>query len=176
VSRSPLERLLNHDLRLDLLCCLLDGPLPLAGLSARLGKPVASGGYHLKTLDDHGVVEAIECVEGDDVLYAATLDGHPPWVAEAVADHNDPDADRPDNLSTLRAVVGMKCDGCERLLRYKGEVVAVYDEDGQRRARLVSEDTPGSGEAAGLRATAKYHRDCYDEVRGRDPALPPIHG
>jgi hypothetical protein len=127
-------------------------------------------------MGDRAVVERIDGVEGDDVLYAATLDGHPPWVAEAVADHKDADAHHPDSLARLRVMVGMKCDGCERLLRYKGPVVAVYDEDGEKRATLVTEDTPGSGEAASLRATAKYHRDCYDEARQGDPLLPPIQG
>lgn len=80
---------------------------------------------------------------------------------------------RPRPSDAVRAMVGMKCDGCERLLQYKSEVVAVYrvGGSGSLQARLVTEDTPGSGEAAS-QATAKHHRDCYCEARNRDPSLP----
>lgn len=36
------------------------------------------------------------------------------------------------------AMTGMKCDECERLLRYRAEVVAVYEADGELRGRPVS--------------------------------------
>jgi hypothetical protein len=69
-------------------------------------------------------------------------------------------------------MTGMKCDECERLLEYKAEVVAVYDEGGALRAKLVTEDSPGSGEAARMGATLKFHVDCYEAARAAEPTLP----
>ncbi len=54
-------------------------------------------------------------------------------------------------------MTGMKCDECELLLEYKVKVVAVYEEGGRLRAKLVNEDSPGAGEAARLGATLKFH-------------------
>jgi DNA-binding transcriptional ArsR family regulator len=173
VSGSPLERLINHDFRLDILCCLADEPLPVMALSARLNKPVTAVAYHLKLLEDREVVQRVGDREDDDALYVATLD-ETPWIAEAIADHTEADPKRSGTLATLRAMVGTKCDGCERLLQYKGQVVAVYEDAGKQRAKFVTEDSPGSGEAASLRASAKYHGDCYEAARMQDPSLPPI--
>lgn len=64
----------------------------------------------------------------------------------------------------------MKCDECERLLEYRAEVVAVYDEDGALRAKLVTEDSPGSGEPD-LGATLKFQPGCYDAARATGPRL-----
>ncbi|HYP55974.1 MAG TPA: hypothetical protein VEQ41_06700 [Solirubrobacterales bacterium] len=69
-------------------------------------------------------------------------------------------------------MVTMRCHRCEKLLQYGLEVVAVYKEGGTRRARVVIETTPGTGEADRLGATAKYHRDCYEEARQEDGSLP----
>jgi hypothetical protein len=44
-------------------------------------------------------------------------------------------------------MTGMKCDECGQLLQYRATVVAVYEADGELRAKLVREDSPGSGEA-----------------------------
>jgi DNA-binding transcriptional ArsR family regulator len=170
VSNS-LERLLNHDFRLDLLCCLADEPLSVPALCARVSQPPSAVRYHLRLLEGLEVVGRL----GDDnsATYAPTLDKHPPWVTEAIEGHKQ---DRPRLSATVRLMVGMKCDSCERLLEYRSPVVAVYrvGGSGSLRAKLVSEDTPGSGEAARLQATAKYHRDCYSEARNRDQTLPPI--
>jgi hypothetical protein len=66
----------------------------------------------------------------------------------------------------------MRCDACGNLFRYKGIVVALCDTDGALAARLVCENTPGSGEADRLGAHAKFHKDCYDSARQADPSLP----
>jgi hypothetical protein len=68
----------------------------------------------------------------------------------------------------------MRCDHCEELLPYRAETVVVYEEGGARRARLVMEDSPGLGEAASLKATAKFHPSCYEDARRADPLLPPV--
>jgi DNA-binding transcriptional ArsR family regulator len=170
------EPLLQHRFRLDILCCLVDESLSLTALSARLGKPAAAVAYHLGVLGDRDLVERVEGIAGKDALYAASLDGHQPWVAEAVSDHKQPDSARPDSLPTVEVMVGMKCDGCERLFRHEDQVVGLYEEDGVRWARLVTEASPGSGETANRRATEKYHRDCYAQARERDALLPPIPG
>ncbi len=93
MSCSPLERLVKHDFRLDLLCCLVDGPLVIPQLSARLDKPVTAVAYHVKLLETRNVVEQTGDGEGDHALYAATLDKHPEWVAEAVRDHRKAEAE-----------------------------------------------------------------------------------
>jgi hypothetical protein len=127
----------------------------------------------LKVLEDRNVVEAVEGGEGDR-LYAASLDGHPPWVAEAVAEHQDSDSARPDPLGSVRMMVGMECDECERLLRYRGQVIAVYLTDGERRAKVLPDYSPEAWAAVGFRIAEKYHRACYAQARERDPLLPPL--
>jgi hypothetical protein len=81
---------------------------------------------------------------------------------------------RPGGELASAAMTDMKCDECERLLQYRTEVVAVYDEGGQLRAKLVVEDSPGTGEAARLGATLKFHSGCYDSVRVTEPNLPAL--
>lgn len=71
-------------------------------------------------------------------------------------------------------MTGMKCDECERLLEYKAEVVAVYDEGGTLLAKLVTEDSPGTGEADRLGATLKFHPGCYGTARKTEPKLPSV--
>lgn len=87
MSCSPLEQLVKHDFRLDLLCCLVDGLLATPQLSARLDKPVTAVAYHVKLLETRDVVVQTGDGKGDDALYVATLDKHPVWVAEAVKEH-----------------------------------------------------------------------------------------
>ena len=67
-------------------------------------------------------------------------------------------------------MTGMRCDGCGQLLRYKSEIVAVYETDGALRAKLVREDSPGTGAADRLGATGKFHAGC-----GAEPSRPPRH-
>lgn len=71
-------------------------------------------------------------------------------------------------------MTGMRCDGCGELLRYKSEIVAVYEADGALRAKLVREDSPGTGQADRLGATRKFHPGCYETARATDPGLPAL--
>jgi DNA-binding transcriptional ArsR family regulator len=78
----------NHEGRLDLLCCLLDGePLAVPQLSARVGRSLSEVGYHIRLLASHGLVEGTGGLDEGYRLYAATLDSHPEWVREAVEAH-----------------------------------------------------------------------------------------
>jgi DNA-binding transcriptional ArsR family regulator len=88
VSPAPLEAIIKHDGRLDVLCCILDGgPLGVPQLSARTGKSEKAVGHWIKLLDSFGLVERIGDLDGREPLYVATLDGHPDWVREAVEAH-----------------------------------------------------------------------------------------
>lgn len=159
---------------MDILCSLLDETLSLTALSAGLGKPAAVVAYHLKVLGDCNVVERIEWGKGCGPSYAVCLDEQPPWVAEALAGHQELDSNRPAFLTTVRLMVGMRCDECERLLQFQEPVVAVYETDGKRQAKTISKDSPGIGEALHRRAIEKYHWACYALACERDPFLPPI--
>jgi hypothetical protein len=65
-------------------------------------------------------------------------------------------------------MIGMRCDGCNHVLVYRAEVVAVTEENGERQASVVLEDTPDlSGPLVG-----KYHPSCYEEARSADSSLP----
>jgi DNA-binding transcriptional ArsR family regulator len=85
---SPLEAIVKHDGRLDVVCCILDGgPLAVPQLSARTGKPAKAVEHYLKLLESFGLVEKVGDLDGGEPLYAATLDGHPDWVRETVDEH-----------------------------------------------------------------------------------------
>ena len=87
--RSPrLEAAVNHEGRLDLLCCLLDGgPLAVPQLAARIGESPQPVRYWVRLLESLGLVEAIGALDGSEPLYAVTLDDHPEWVRETVQQH-----------------------------------------------------------------------------------------
>jgi DNA-binding transcriptional ArsR family regulator len=88
VSSSSLEAIMRHDGRLDVLCCLLDDEaLTVPQLSARTGRSMAVVAHHLRLLDSFELVEKADEPDRVDPMYAATLDGHPDWVQEAVEEH-----------------------------------------------------------------------------------------
>lgn len=92
MSPSPLEAIVKHDGRLDVLCCLVDDrPLAVPQLSARTGRSLTAVGHYVKLLDSFGLVETTENPDGGEPLYAATLDRHPDWVREAVEEHRRSD-------------------------------------------------------------------------------------
>jgi DNA-binding transcriptional ArsR family regulator len=79
---------LEHEGRLDVLCCILDGgPLAISQLSARTGLPLQAVSHYLKLLESFGLVAKLGDPGGGEALYAATLDDHPDWVREAVEEH-----------------------------------------------------------------------------------------
>jgi DNA-binding transcriptional ArsR family regulator len=86
--RSPPERVVKHDVRLDILCCLVDGQsLTTAQLSARIGKSIREVGYHVRLLDSCDLVARTDTTVGEQPLYDVTLDEHEDWVREAVEEH-----------------------------------------------------------------------------------------
>jgi hypothetical protein len=85
---SPPERVVKHDVRLDILCCLVDGEaLTAVQLSARIGRPLREVDYHVRLLDSHDLISRTGARVGEQPLYAATVDDHDEWVREAVEEH-----------------------------------------------------------------------------------------
>lgn len=85
---APLEPIVKHDVRLDILCCLADGePLTVSQVSARIGRNEKYVSHHMKLLESFSLARREESVGGGQVSYVARLDEHPEWVAEAVRDH-----------------------------------------------------------------------------------------
>jgi len=86
--RSPPKRIVENDVRLDILCCLVDGePFTVAQLGGRLGRSLTEVRYHVKLLCSHDLIVKTGEMDGEDPLYAATLDEHDEWVRKAVFDH-----------------------------------------------------------------------------------------
>lgn len=83
---SPLEDLMRHPFRLDLLACLVHGEqLTTMQLAGRIGKPRSAVDFHLRLLEGFDLV--VKNDDGLDISYVATLDRHPRWVRDAVLDH-----------------------------------------------------------------------------------------
>jgi DNA-binding transcriptional ArsR family regulator len=85
---SDLPRgLLEHDARLDVLCCL-DGeePLTAGAIGIRTGQSETVLAYHLKRLVSHAVVRRL-ADQGGPIRYEARLDDHPGWVRQVVEAH-----------------------------------------------------------------------------------------
>lgn len=174
----PLESVVRHEVRLDILGTLAyGGPHTAAQLIEKMGVTLAEVSYHVKLLLAYDLVGKTDEEPEATALYVATLDRQDDWVEEAITAHL---LARRITLSSQlpfsSEMVGMKCDCCDRLLQYKALIVVVYDDDGSRRAKVVEEDTPGSGDAADLNATGKYHQNCYEEERLRDSSLPLVEG
>jgi DNA-binding transcriptional ArsR family regulator len=87
MSSSSICRLVMHNFRLDILSCVEREPMTPTQVSARIGRPTTAVSYHLKLLESQELVDRIGAEESEDVLYVATLDSHPEWVAKAVRGH-----------------------------------------------------------------------------------------
>lgn len=86
------ERVLRHEGRLDVLCCLLDsGPLGAEQVSARTRKPRRAVDQCLQVLEQFELIVAVGGVSGANPLYALNLDRHPEWVRETIEDHRAAD-------------------------------------------------------------------------------------
>jgi predicted transcriptional regulator len=81
----------DHDARLDILCCLNGKPLAVEQVSGRTGLCPPWATYHLRILDRFGLVGRKRNGERGRVLYAACLDEQPDWVQEAVETHRADD-------------------------------------------------------------------------------------
>ena len=85
---SPPERIVKNEARLDILCCLVDGPpLTIAQLSARVGTSLTAVAYHVKLLETHDLVRKTGETDNEEPLFAAPLDEHDEWLREAVEVH-----------------------------------------------------------------------------------------
>ncbi len=88
MNPTDLEPIINHDGRLDVLCCLIDGErLTVSQLSARTGKSLAAVKQYVKLLESFDLVEKAPTVAGTEQLYGIDLQGHPDWVRTAIQDH-----------------------------------------------------------------------------------------
>jgi DNA-binding transcriptional ArsR family regulator len=86
--KPPPRGLIEHDGRLDTLCCLDDdGPLTATAISARVGIPIAAVTYYLVSLDSRDVVRRTGEGEDGEPLYESRLDEQPEWVRRAVEAH-----------------------------------------------------------------------------------------
>ncbi len=85
---SPPRGLIEHDGRLDILCCFEDDrPLTPTALSARTGDSPEVTSYHLKPLLSHGVVRKTGEQQDGESLYESGLGDQPEWVQKAVEAH-----------------------------------------------------------------------------------------
>lgn len=88
MSAPRLRMIVEHDGRLNLLCCLLDaGPLSVTQIAARIGSPSQAVRYWAALLDTSDLIESRDMLDDGTPLYEATLDDHPEWVWEAVRRH-----------------------------------------------------------------------------------------
>jgi DNA-binding transcriptional ArsR family regulator len=86
-----LEAIVKHDGRLDVLCCLLDGgPLAIAQVAARTNEPGQTVSYWMRLLESFNLVEKVGDLDGQEPLYAVTLEDQPDWIEEAVEEHRRP--------------------------------------------------------------------------------------
>ena len=86
--KPPLRGLIEHEVHLDILCCLDDGePLTSIAIGARIGKPTDVVKRFLTLLDSYGVVRRTGDRQGVELLYEACLDEQPAWVRAAVEKH-----------------------------------------------------------------------------------------
>lgn len=86
--KPPPRGLIEHDGRLDALCCLDDdGPLTATAISARIGLSITAVTYYLGSLDSHDVARKTGEQEGGESLYESRLDEQPEWVRKAVEAH-----------------------------------------------------------------------------------------
>lgn len=84
---SPLERIVTHDFRLDILCCLDGVALTISQVSAKIGKKEKHVAHHVKLLDSFELVGQEGEAEGGQPLYAARIKEHPTWVVRAVNEY-----------------------------------------------------------------------------------------
>jgi len=88
IEKGPLQAIVRHDGRLDVLCCLVDGaPLALPQLTAMTGMPTAAVSHYVDLLCSFGLVAKVAGPDGGDSLYTTTLDEHPDWVRAAIEKH-----------------------------------------------------------------------------------------
>jgi hypothetical protein len=90
VRFSPLERIVTHNFRLDILCCLDGEPLTISKVSARIDKNERHVAHHMKMLDSFDLVGQEGETEAGQPLYVARIKEHPTWVMRAINKHRLP--------------------------------------------------------------------------------------
>lgn len=87
MSSSPRRAVVEHDARLDILCCLNGEPLAVEDVSGRTGMHPIRTRHHMQILDAFGIVGRTRSGDSGQALYVACLDEQPDWVREAVEAH-----------------------------------------------------------------------------------------
>lgn len=87
MSSSSLKSIVEHDCRLDILCCLDGEQLTVAQISARTGRDERYLQHHMEILVSFHLVAKEGKADNGQAVYVDCLKEHPPWVAKAVNDH-----------------------------------------------------------------------------------------
>lgn len=87
MSSSSRRAVVEHDARLDILCCLNGEPLAVEQVSGRIGMHPTRTKHHMRILDAFGIVGRTRSGDSGQALYVARLDEQPDWVREAVEAH-----------------------------------------------------------------------------------------
>jgi hypothetical protein len=74
----------EHPLRLDILCRLDGRPLTVPQVSAMIGIDAKYGEHHAQLLGSAGLLEKVGDDEEGQVLYVARLKDQPAWITRAV--------------------------------------------------------------------------------------------
>ena len=84
----PPRAIIEHEGRLDLICCLVDkGPLTVPGMSAETGKAPLAVAFLLEQLELYRVVWQTGDRVGREPLYEERLRDHPAWMRRLVEKH-----------------------------------------------------------------------------------------
>lgn len=81
---TALRSVVEHPLRLDILCRLDGRPLTVPQVSALVGIDARQGEHHAQLLDSFGLLEKAGDGEGGQTLYVARLKDQPAWITRAV--------------------------------------------------------------------------------------------
>lgn len=88
MRRLPLEKILEHNGRMDVFCRLLDeGPLMTSQVAAETGEPTKAVRYWLRSLESVGLIKELADPAGGEPLHAASLDVLPEWM-RCVIEHS----------------------------------------------------------------------------------------
>jgi hypothetical protein len=85
--RSPSRGLIEHDARLDILCCLDGQAWTEAAVSACAGLPIDVTRHFLLLLHSCGAIKKTGGRGGGELLYEGCLDELPAWAQDAVEAH-----------------------------------------------------------------------------------------
>lgn len=86
--RPPRRAVVEHDARLDILCCLHPSePMGVAQVSSKTGMGPRLATHHLRILDSFGLVSEAGDTGDGQALYVTCLRESPAWVTRAVNHH-----------------------------------------------------------------------------------------